>query len=307
MLGSWKLGKAFGIGIYVHWTFLVLLAIVYFTARGGGGAAALFALATVISVFACVVLHEYGHALTARRFGIGTRDITLLPIGGVARLERMSDKPWEEFCIAIAGPMVNVVIVALLLTWVMVYPVVDGPLKYLEVIAQVQNGEIQELLKNYSFATLLGLFLLFVNVFLIGFNMIPAFPMDGGRVLRSVLAPLLGHLRATEVAAGLSVVFAALMGFFGIRQLLGGAFNLLPVVGLFVLFAGQQELLAVRYRAAQRDAEPLDVLPLGQPYVVHSFAPPEPNFSGFTWDRNAMLWIEWRGGRPIHASRVGAE
>src|SRR5437868_11263817 len=111
MLRSWKLGNAFGIGIYVHWTFLLLPALIFLQNLGPGGIdLALFAVGLVLAVFGCVVLHELGHALTARRFGIGTRDITLYPIGGVARLERMSEHPVEEIAIAIAGPAVNVAI-----------------------------------------------------------------------------------------------------------------------------------------------------------------------------------------------------
>src|SRR5262245_35041403 len=108
MLRSWRIGSAFGIGLYVHWTFLLLPMLVWLDNRAYGTSRALHAIVLLLLVFACVVLHELGHALTARRFGIQTKDITLYPIGGVARLERMSDKPWEEFCIALAGPAVNV-------------------------------------------------------------------------------------------------------------------------------------------------------------------------------------------------------
>src|SRR6266446_5240096 len=115
MFRSWKLGTAFGIGIYVHWTFLLLPLYLVFSGGGPGhGPAVAYILALIAAVFGCVVLHELGHALTARRFGIGTRDITLYPIGGVARLERMSERPWEEFWIAVAGPAVNVGIAAVL-------------------------------------------------------------------------------------------------------------------------------------------------------------------------------------------------
>src|SRR5438552_136525 len=114
-MGSWKLGRAFGINLYVHWTFFFLVAFVlYENWSVGGQELAFYGGLALVGTIICLVLHELGHALMARRFGIPTRDITLYPIGGVARLERMSEKPWEEFCIAVAGPAVNVVITAIL-------------------------------------------------------------------------------------------------------------------------------------------------------------------------------------------------
>src|SRR5438876_7870065 len=112
MFRSWKLGTAFGIGIYIHWTFLLLVGFVLLSNRNLGAPQAVYAVAVLLAVFGCVVLHELGHALMARRFGIPTFDITLYPIGGVARLARMSDSPGEELAIAVAGPMVNVAIAA---------------------------------------------------------------------------------------------------------------------------------------------------------------------------------------------------
>src|SRR5438270_10946448 len=114
MLRSWRLGSLFGIGIYVHSTFWLLPLLVALTAQGSGPAAVLYLLALLGAVFGCVVLHELGHALTARRYGIRTLDITLYPIGGVARLGRLPEHPREELWIALAGPAVNVVLAALL-------------------------------------------------------------------------------------------------------------------------------------------------------------------------------------------------
>src|SRR5438132_2622647 len=166
-MGSWKLGRAFGINIYVHWSFLLLVAFaLYRNWSIGGQPLALFGLIVLFAAFACVVLHELGHALMARHLGIPTRDITLYPIGGVARLERMSDRPMEEFCIAVAGPAVNVVVAALL-----------------AVPAMLAMREID--LAHATPLTLMShipLVLFAVNVILVAFNMLPAFPMDGGRV-----------------------------------------------------------------------------------------------------------------------------
>src|SRR5262245_5986314 len=199
MIRSWKIGTAFGIGIYVHWTFLLLPACLIVTGLGAvHGPVLLFVLALVGAVFGCVVLHELGHALAARRFGIATRDITLYPIGGVARLERMSEKPWEEFWIAVAGPAVNLLIAGLLgffLTFSRaVHQVVPLPPLGLEFLTM----------------------LMFLNLGLVAFNLVPAFPMDGGRVLRALLALRLGQLRATQIAVNIGMVLAVLMGVVGI-------------------------------------------------------------------------------------------
>ena len=145
-------------------------------------------------LFLCVLLHEYGHALMARRFGVGTRDITLLPIGGVARLERIPEKPSQELLVALAGPAVNVVIALALAAWLTLAQAWE-PLTALGI---AEGGLIERLLA--------------VNVGLVLFNMLPAFPMDGGRVMRAVLAMKMDYARATSIAAtvgkGMAIVFA---------------------------------------------------------------------------------------------------
>lgn len=305
MLRSWKLGSAFGIGIYVNSTFLLLPILVFFFSASSGLSVTLFFEAMMLSVFVCVVLHELGHALMARWFGIATRDITLFPIGGVARLERMSERPWEEFCIALAGPAVNVLIAgSFAVLWI--------GLVYLGVVSEAQLLHRLDQLKTGYFGlgdvpVLLMLSLPYANVGLFGFNMLPAFPMDGGRVLRAGLSPLLGRLAATEIAAALGLIVASLMALLGLGffhrwlDIQGDTNPLLAVVGLFVMFAGQQELHAVRVREAQRRG----LLPSSTLEV--SAGPPEANFSGFTWDHDHHCWIEWRAGQPIHACRVAPE
>lgn len=200
MRGSWKLGQAAGIGIFVHWTFLILIGwLVFEHVQGDGGLVdAVNSIVIVVGVFSCVVLHELGHALMAKRFGIRTRDITLLPIGGVARLERMPDDPGQELLVALAGPAVNVVI-ALLLVPVIIAATVT--------IVLVDSDQIGGWLQ---IGTTLLLGMLIINLFMVGFNLLPAFPMDGGRVLRALLAHWLSYVRATRIAAGIGQAVAIL-------------------------------------------------------------------------------------------------
>lgn len=279
MFPSWKIGRPFGIEVYVHWTFFLLPLFVAFQGLQSRYPvpAAVEGVTLVFAVFGCVILHELGHALTARRFGIRTRDITLYPIGGVARLERMSERPWEEFWIAVAGPAVNVVI-ALVLAGLI--GAVDG----FESLVMPPSGVV-EWFK----------FLIVSNVVLVAFNLLPAFPSDGGRVLRALLSGWLGRLRATEIAAGLGTVTAAGMGLWGLF-----AWDpFLVFIAVVLYFAGQQELAAVRQREWYRSREPREVEPIDGPPTGE--ATQGPDFSGFTWDPRARLWIYWRNGRPIRS------
>ena len=283
MFRSWKIGTLFGIGIYVHATFLLLPLFVFFVNLVGGQLdMALYALAMIPAVFGCVVLHELGHALTARHYGIETRDITLYPIGGVARLERLPQRPWQEFWIALAGPAVNVVIALML---ALLPGVLAGTIAFLKYPTEQANILVH---------------LLIANIFLVGFNLLPAFPMDGGRVLRALLATQLGQLRATTIAANLGLAMAILFGVFGFV----GQQPFLILIGVFVFLAGQQELAVLRYRQAHHRAEPLEVLPANEEEYSwpHHVSPGQP--SVFTWDDRAGSWIEWRNGRPIHTISV---
>ncbi|PLU48530.1 CBS domain-containing protein [Sinorhizobium medicae] len=216
---SLKLGTIAGTEIRIHMTFVLLLVWIWFTHYQIGGAPAAWeGVAFILSVFVCVVLHEFGHIAAARRFGIKTPDITLLPIGGVARLERNPSGPTEELLIAIAGPLVNIVIAALLLA-------VIGGVAGLEELARPQDPQID------FFVRLVG-----VNIFLVLFNMIPAFPMDGGRVLRAILAWRWSWERATRVAATIGQGAAFVMGVAGVFYS-----PLLILVAIFVYLAAEAE------------------------------------------------------------------
>jgi Zn-dependent protease len=283
----WRLGSAFGIGIYVHSTFLLLPLYVILSNWGKEGWALVpFLLLLVLGVFGCVLLHELGHALTARHFGIGTRDIILTPIGGIARLERLTEEPIQELLIALAGPAVNVVIAGLLmvlLTLLLSLGVVGG----FNLLPQGPD----DLLGPGLVGGLLGSLLL-SNLMLAVFNMIPAFPMDGGRVLRALLSLGLGQLRATQVAATVAIVPAigiGILGFFFLNKML-------IVLAAAVVFFGQMELAALRAREARRRAR---AVPAGEDVVDVLPAADEPRFSGFVWDRRARVWVVWRDGRPV--------
>jgi Zn-dependent protease len=294
MLRAWKLGTAFGIGVYVHWTFLLLLMLVLLITLPSGLPVALTWVVLVVLMFACVVLHEFGHALTARRFGIRTRDITLYPIGGVARLERMSDKPWEEFWIAVAGPAVNVVIAGVLAPLLVASLVLQGRLP----------TSLDSVWSDLFYSNSLLGYLVLWNLGMVAFNMLPAFPMDGGRVLRALLAARLGLLRATEIATRVAVVVAMLFVLAGLGWF-GEWFNnpFLVIIAFFVFLMGQQELAMVRYKARHPEVDTLITQgPVEWYYRMdRSVQPPEPHFSGFTWDQRASVWIEWRDGRPVQA------
>jgi Zn-dependent protease/CBS domain-containing protein len=238
MRWSFKILTVAGIGIYLHVTFLMLIAYLAFGAFAEGGAeAALMVVALVLSLFACVVLHELGHALTARRFGVGTRDITLLPIGGVARLERIPREPIQELLIAVAGPLVNVVI-AIVLSGLMLalgLSPFEGPLS-------LEAQEENDLVTITAGAGPYLKTLLAVNVFMVLFNLVPAFPMDGGRILRSLLAMRLSHHRATRIAAAAGQLFAIA---FGIIGMLNGHFILI-LIAVFVFLGAAGEASAAR-------------------------------------------------------------
>lgn len=214
------MGRFLGIDLHLHLTFLLMLAFIGVShwAAHGSFAAVATGVGLFLAIFACVMLHEYGHALAARSFGIGTRDITLLPIGGVARLERMPEKPMQELWITLAGPAVNVAIAIVLALW-LTFSRSWEPLGALS----ATNGAFLERL-------------LAVNVFLVLFNLLPAFPMDGGRVLRALLALRMEYVRATRFAAWVGQALAVglgVIGFFSNPMLL--------LVAIFVWFGAAQE------------------------------------------------------------------
>jgi Zn-dependent protease/CBS domain-containing protein len=215
-----------GTAVRIHLTFFLLLAwiaAVHWTR--GGAAAAVDGVLFIVLLFVCVVLHEFGHVFAARRYGIGTSDVTLLPIGGVASLERMPEKPGQEIFVALAGPAVNLVIALLLV-------VVLGARFDLSEMTQLQE----------AITTLTGR-VAAANVALVIFNLIPAFPMDGGRVLRALLAIPLGYTRATRVAA---VIGQCLAFVFALLGLMGNPLLILIAVFIFLAASGEAGYVQAR-------------------------------------------------------------
>ena len=227
---SWSLniGRVAGTVVRIHLTFLLFLAWIFAANYAAGGlSSAWTSLAFLLLLFACVLLHEFGHIFTARAFGVTTPYVTLLPIGGVAQLERIPEDPHQEFLIAIAGPLVNVAIAGLL--------ILAGADVSLRATA-VENMHLSMLDRLAD-----------VNIFLALFNLIPAFPMDGGRVLRAALASKLGYVRATEIAAHIGQFVAFALGFFGLL------YNpILIFIAIFVYLAASSESHMVALRAVSR-------------------------------------------------------
>lgn len=224
MRWSFPIGRLFGIRIQVHVTFLLMLALAPML-LSGDGTWRLEYVGFALLIFSCVLLHELGHALAARMYGIGTRDITLMFIGGLARLERMPEKPWQEIVVALAGPAVNLVIAAVLFG----------------VLAVPMHMPLDRILAGADLASRM----VYVNIAMLLFNLIPAFPMDGGRVLRASLALRMPFAKATRIASIVGQVFAVV--FAGVALFVLKSPSLL-FISLFVFMAAAEERAVVQTR-----------------------------------------------------------
>jgi len=230
---SFKLGRIFGIDIKVHLTFLLIIlwgALFY-----GGSGGPLYGIIVTLSLFSLVLLHELGHSLAALAYGIPVRDIILLPIGGVARLERIPEKPVQELIVALAGPLVNVILAAILLPIVIFLSL--GQELTLSLTAVTQPG-LRGLLT----------FLLVANISLAIFNMIPAFPLDGGRVFRAVLGFFVDYQKATKIAVQIGRLLAFGLGLYAIFT----SQVWLALIAFFIFIVGGQEAQAVKIRGLLR-------------------------------------------------------
>lgn len=246
-----ELGRPFGIRISVHWTFLLIIAWVVFIdlQQGLNLSQIAYSVLFVLSIFVCVVLHELSHSLMARRYGINTRGITLLPIGGVADLEKMPEDPRQELAVSLAGPLMNVAIALVL--WVFLS--VAGAMN-------LEPGNFQEITHSNFL-----MILMFANIMLAVFNLVPAFPMDGGRVFRSLLALKMSRDDATYVAMNIGKVFAFFIAIWGIY-----ANPFLIFIAIFIYIGAQREYEMVKYSSALSGYTVKDVL-------MHEYTPLHPD------------------------------
>lgn len=226
MKNSLYIAKISGIKIFIHWSFFILIIWIIISGilRRNNTFEILYSIAFILTIFCCVILHELGHALVAKRFHYKTKDIILLPIGGMARMDELPENPKQELLVAIAGPVVNVIIAGI------VYPFIPWN--------EIRNTPLNELLideNNFLFS------LFFVNISLAVFNLIPAFPMDGGRVFRALLSMRMDRIKATAIAAYTGQTIAVL--FF----ILGILFNpILALIAVFIFITAQAENDQVR-------------------------------------------------------------
>jgi Zn-dependent protease len=238
MGNSIRLFRVKGIDIRVHITFpliLVWAAIQFGWLNGLGMDGAIFGIIVTLLLFSIVVLHELGHSIAALNYGVPVKQIVLLPIGGVAQLARMPEKPVQEFVIAIAGPLVNVGLAV-------IFGIVGILAGFNLTIGNLSSSMMN--IANASFNSIFA-YVFISNLFLAGFNLLPAFPMDGGRVLRALLATRMSYPRATAIAVTIGQGMAWLLGLYGF---LGGGFFMV-LIAIFIFVGAGQEGQLVQLRS----------------------------------------------------------
>ena len=241
---SFPAGHLFGVDIRIHLTFVFLLAFVWFTQSVAmGTTGAVRGLALVAIIFGSVVLHELGHALVARRNGVAVRSIILLPIGGVTLMEdtgqRNADQA-RDIRISVAGPLVNLIIAAVAGAFILAF------------MPQVRLWS-----QPFVHAGNLPSALFWGNVFLGGFNLLPAYPMDGGRILRAVLAERMDYVHATRRAVAIGQAFAMLLIFLGVWN------TWLMLIGFFLFVGAQLEDRSVVFQSVLESVRMDDVMLTG--------------------------------------------
>jgi Zn-dependent protease len=283
MLRPWKIGTFFGVETFVHWSFLLLpIYLLYANRHLGILSAVLLAAVSLVMLF-FVLLHEFGHVLAARAFQIPTKSVTLYPIGGVALMTRSAKTPIEEIIIAVAGPVVNLVL-AFLLGGIAIPAGI--PLMPFDPSAGV-----------HTFSDFFSL-LMISNISLLVFNMIPAFPMDGGRVLRAFFWFFTDVVSATRLATYVAIPFAILFAVFG----LFANFFFIIIAGLIVIM-GRLELHGLQMQLEMKRRQQMEAS-AATAYENNEATPPERDFDGYTWNAQENGWIEWRSGRPVRIYRM---
>ncbi|MCB9286192.1 MAG: site-2 protease family protein [Lewinellaceae bacterium] len=257
MKGAFQIAKFFGIPVQVHWTFMLIFVYVFYEGMGKSMSWSEmgWVMVFVLALFACVVLHEFGHALTARRFGVDTRDIILSPIGGVARLDRLPEQPMHEFLVAIAGPMVNIAIGAVL-SFIPLLASEESRQNFVNLFMQVIYPQSNFFVSDPSPLQYFLFGLVALNIILAIFNLLPAFPMDGGRVLRALLSLRLGRLRATQIAVYIGQLFAVLLVAYGLWNM----HYITALIGLFVFFTAANEYRMVKLDEVLEGHQARDIL-----------------------------------------------
>jgi Zn-dependent protease len=289
-----SIGTLLGSDLRLHWSWPVVPAGVgaWLLAAAPWREASIHVL-LLLAVYLCVLAHEAGQLLAARRFGLGTRDVTLYPLWGVARLTRLSDRPWQEIYIAASGPVLFAIIAAMI-----------GALLAFDGTSVGFRWEISE-----PFTESFLVYLFWANVGLAAFHLLPVLPLDGGRALRAALAMNISRLRATEVVAGLSTLGTGCLLIVAFTWL---RFPFAGIVAILIYLAAQDDLDTTRYFASLSDPPedrphspltPATFIPIDE-LLTPDCRPDEAGFTGFTWNARARLWIEWRDGRPVSANAL---
>jgi Zn-dependent protease len=292
MTRSVTIGTLFGSDLRLHWSWLALPGMVAaYSLAVFPWREATFQVLLLLAAYGCVLAHEGVQILAARRFGMGTRDVTVYPFWGVARLTRLSDRPWQEIYIAATGPIFLALVAA----------GIGGGLALGDVSVRQFPANVVEPTPQWF-----AVHLFWANVLLAILHSLPVLPLDGGRMFRAALALTVSRLRATEVAAALGTLGAAVLL---IAAIIWFHSPLMGVTALLLYLGAQEDLGTTRYFAAIRHdpgeagPAPAVMVPMDQ-IVTPDCRPSEPRFTGFTWNARARLWIEWRDGQPVSANAL---
>lgn len=297
MRGAFQIAKFFGIPVRIHWSFgLIFLWAFYLGFRENWAWTSIgWFLLFIGALFVCVVLHEFGHALTARRYGVSTRDIILSPIGGVARLDKLPEQPMQEFYVAVAGPLVNVGIMAILSPYLLFISSKTEE-SVPNIIRSFFNLSDNIFLHNLTQLDYFFFGLIALNGTLAVFNMLPAFPMDGGRVLRALLSIPLGRMQATRIATYIGQFLAVLLFAYGIWQ--GSPITALIGVFIFFMAAGEYRMVRMDKTLSQHTVAEV-VRPHFTKFYLNDTMEKVAEAVTHGWEKNFLIFDEWQNLRGV--------